>query len=307
MSEKPYIELRTRNTFGDIINTYFLFLKYNFKHYSNLYLRYNAISIILTIIGTYLLVTGFMGLASRDFRFGMGSNIDNNMYVGLGAIVLLIIYAATAFLNNSLSSAYISEYVKNQGHVEAKSVWQAIVNKLGDLILLILIGIVIYIIYLIATFVLAIIPFLGMIAQYALNFTVSAFFGLSFMVMFSSKKSVGQALTEGMNYTTGNFLRVVFYGLIIGILNLMIAGLIAAIPGFILGIYTYFSAESGIDLTTSVFATVMYTIGFAIFILTFIFSQALSQLAYGVLYFNLHEEKYNLYLRERIEEIGVNE
>ena len=65
MNEK-YIELRTRSTFGDIINTYFLFLKHNFKAYTNLYLRYNAISIILTLISSYLLVTGFMGLASRD-------------------------------------------------------------------------------------------------------------------------------------------------------------------------------------------------------------------------------------------------
>ncbi|MDX1472426.1 MAG: hypothetical protein R3213_13080, partial [Flavobacteriaceae bacterium] len=66
---KPYLELRNRNSFGDVINTYFLFLKYNFKQYTSLYLKYNAISIILALVSAYLLVTGFMGLASRDFRF----------------------------------------------------------------------------------------------------------------------------------------------------------------------------------------------------------------------------------------------
>ena len=307
MSEKPYIELRTRNNFGDIINTYFLFLKYNFKHYTNLYLRYNAISIILTILCSYLLVTGFMGLASRDFRFGMGSNVDNEMYLGIGAFVLLFILGITALINYGFSSAYISEYVKHEGQIESKNIWNIIINKLGSLFLFILIGIGMYLGYLIVSVILAFIPLLGMLAQYALSFTIGAIFGLSFMALFMGNKTVGQALTEGWNFTFSNFLRVVFYGLIIGILNLMITLLILSIPGFVLGIYVYFSAESGVDMATSTLSTVVFTLGFAMFILSFIYTQALSQLAYGVLFFNLHEETYNLFLRERIEEIGVNE
>ncbi|PNQ72201.1 hypothetical protein C1T31_12815 [Hanstruepera neustonica] len=307
MNPKPYIELRTRNTFGDIINTYFLFLKYNFKHYTNLYLRYNAISMILTIMGSYLLVTGFMGLASRDFRFGMGSNVDNNLYIGLGAMVLVFIFALTALINYGISSAYINEYVKHEGTVNSKNVWNSLKSKVGSMILFILIGIGIYLGYLIISFILAFIPLLGMLAQYALSFTIGAFFGLAFISLFVGNKSVGEAFSEGWNFTINNFIRVVFYGLIIGILNLMITMLILSIPGFILGIYVYFSVESGVEIFTSTLATVIFTLGFAIFLLSFIFTQALSQLAYGILYFNLHEETYNIFLRERIEEIGVND
>lgn len=307
MNNKPYIELRTRNTFGDIINTYFLFLKYNFKHYTNLYLRYNAISIILTIMGSYLLVTGFMGLASRDFRFGMGDSIDNNLYVGLGAIVLVFIFGITALINYGFSSSYINEYVKHEGNVDSKNIWSSLKSKVGSLILFILVGIGIYLGYLILSVILAFIPLLGMLAQYALSFTIGALFGLAFISLFVGNKSVGEALSEGWNFTISNFIRVVFYGLVIGILNLMITMLILSIPGFILGIYIYFSAESNIDMTTGVLSTVVFTLGFAMFILSFIFSQALSQLAYGVLYFNLHEETYNLFLRERIDEIGIND
>ncbi len=307
MNKKPYIELRTRNSFGDIINTYFLFLKHNFKHYTNLYLRYNAISIILTIMGSYLLVTGFMGLASRDFRFGMGSNVDNNMYIGLGAIVLVLILGLTALVNYGISSAYINEYVKHEGQVDSKNVWNSLVSKLGSMILFILIGIGIYMGYLIISVILAFIPLLGMLAQYALSFTIGALFGLAFISLFVGNKSVGEALSEGWNFTIANFIRVVFYGLVIGILNLMITMLILSIPGFILGIYIYFSAESDTEVFTSALSTVVFTLGFAIFILSFIFTQALSQLAYGILYFNLHEETYNIFLRERIEEIGIND
>ena len=305
--EKHYIELRTRNNFGDIVNNYFLFLKYNFKHYTNLYLRYNAISIVLTLIGSYLLVTGFMGLASRDFRFGMGGNIDTNLYMIAGGLVLILILFITAVLNYSFSSAYIHEYVENDGNVDSKNIWRSIKKNLGPVILFILIGIGLYMGYVIISLVLAFIPLLGMLAQYAMSFTISALFGLSFMAIFSGDKSVGEALSEGWSFTFSNFIKVVFYGLVIGILNLMITFLILSIPGFILGFYIYFSAESDIDLTTSVFATVVFTLGFAIFILSFIYTQALSQIAHGVLYYNLHEEKYNMFLRERIEDIGVNE
>ena len=305
--EKPYLELRTRNSFGDIVNNYFTFLKLNFKHYTNLYLRYNTISIILTLIGSYLLVTGFMGLASRDFRFGMETTMDNDWYLIAGGFLLIIILFITAILNYSFSSAYISEYVKQEGHVTSPNIWSAIKKNFGTIILFVLIGIAMYIGYLIVSVVLAFIPLLGMLAQYAISFTLNALFGLSFMAIFSANKSVGEALSEGWSYTFSNFIRVVFYGLVIGILNLMLTFLILSIPGFIIAIYTYFSVESEVDFLTSNFATIVFTLGFTTFILAFIFSQALSQVAYGVLFFNLHEEKHNTYLRERIEQIGVND
>ncbi len=305
--EKPYLELRTRNNFGDIVNNYFQFLKLNFKHYTNLYLRYNAISIILTLIGSYLLVTGFMGMASRDFRFGVSDTIDNDMYLIIGGIVLVLILFITAIINYSFSSAYINEYVENNGNVQSINIWSAIKKNIGTIILFILIGVAMYLGYMVVSVILAFIPLLGMLAQYAISFSLNAFFGLSFMAIFSGNKSVGDAISEGWSFTTSNFIRVVFYGLVIGILNFMLTFLILSIPGFIIGIYTYFSVQSDVDFMTSTFATLVFTIGFAIFILTFIFAQALSQLAYGVLFFNLHEERYNSYLRERIEDIGVNE
>ncbi|EGV44438.1 hypothetical protein BZARG_811 [Bizionia argentinensis JUB59] len=305
--KKNYLELRTRNTFGDIINNYFLFLKLNFKHFTNLYLRYNAISIILTLIASYLLVTGFMGLASRDFRFGVGSNVDNEIYLIAGGLVLVVILVVTAILNYSFSSAYVNEYVTKEGNVQSANIWSAIKNNFGTIVLFVLIGIAMYIGYIVLSVVLAFIPLLGMLAQYAISFTVNALFGLSFMAIFSGNKSVGDALSEAWSFTFSNFIRVVFYGLVIGILNLMITFLILSIPGFIIAFYTYFSVESEVDFLTSTFATLVFTLGFTMFILAFIFSQALSQVSYGVLFFNLHEERYNTYLQERIEEIGVNE
>lgn len=305
--KKTYIEFRNRSGFGDIINNYFLFLKYNFKEYSVLYLRYNAVSIILTIISSYLLVTGFMGLASKDFRFGMGSNSGTDIYFFSGVAILLLILLVTSLVNYSFSSAYIAQYVKTSGKIESKSIWKQILKNIGQIIVLILVGAVAYVVYLIISLMISFIPLLGFIAQYGMSFTLSAIFGLTFMSIFSKDNSFSDAISEGFNYTFSNFFKVIGYGLVIGILNFMITALILAIPGFIIGIYAYFSAESNADLIGSTFATLVFTLGFAIFILSFIYSQALSQVAFGVLYYNLFEQKHNVFLKEKINQIGVNE
>ncbi|MDO7171708.1 hypothetical protein [Mariniflexile sp. AS56] len=304
---KPYIELRNRHDFGDTINTYFLFLKYNFKKYTSLYLRYNAISIILLIIASYLLVTGFMGLASRDFRFGMTNDGDHSIYLIAGAVVLVLILFITALINYSFSSSFMAEYVKNSGEVESKNVWQNIKTNLGTIILFIFLGIGLYIGYIIVSVIFAFIPLIGMLIQYGLSFLLTAFFGLSFMSIFSENKGLSNALSEGWSFTFSSFGKVILFGLVIGILNLMITMLIISIPGFIIGIYVYFSLESNVDLATNVFASMVFTLGFAMFLLAFIYTQALSQIAYSVLYYNIFEEKNNIFLKNKIEQIGINE
>jgi len=127
------------------------------------------------------------------------------------------------------------------------------------------------------------------------------------MSIFSTQKSFGDAISEGFDFTFSNFWRVVLFGLVIGILNLMITGLIISIPSVIIGIYVYFSVDSNIDLATSTFATLVFTLGFAAFLLSFIYTQALSQLSYGILYYNLNEVKYNGFLQKKIDQIGINE
>ena len=306
MNEK-YIELRTRGTFGDIINTYFLFLKHNFKAYTGLYLRYNAVSIILTLLCSYLLVTGFMGLASKDFRFGMSNNIETESYFIAGVIILLLIVFVTSLVNYSFSSAYVAAYVNNEGEINSKHIWQSILNNLGTIIVFILIGALMYGVYLVISLMISFIPLLGMLVQYGLSFTLTAVFGLTFMSIFSKQKSFGEAISEGFDFTFSQFWRVVLFGLVIGILNLMISALIISIPSVIIGVYVYFSVESNIDLTTNTFATLVFTFGFAMFLLSFIYTQALSQLAYGILYYNINEVKYNSFLQKKIDQIGVNE
>lgn len=306
MNEK-YIELRTRSTFGDIINTYFLFLKHNFKTYTNLYLRYNAISIILALVCSYLLATGFMGLVSRDFRFGMDNNSSSDNYLIAGGIILVLVFFITTSINYSFSSAYIADYANHNGKVESKRIWKSIMSNIGTIIVFILIGAFLYLIYLFIAGVLSLIPLLGFFAQYGLNFTMSAIFGLTFMSIFSTKKGFSEAISEGFDFTFSNFWRIVLFGLVVGLLGFVFMMTLFQIPTYIMGIYVYFSVESGIDLTTSTVATLFFTLWFAIILIFLIYVQALSQIAYGILYYNLFEVKHNVFLQNKIDQIGVNE
>jgi hypothetical protein len=248
-----------------------------------------------------------MGLASRDFRFGMSNNVATESYFIAGVIILFLIVFVTSLVNYSFSSAYIADYANNDGKVESKRIWKSILGNIGTIIIFILIGGLLYVVYFVISGILAFIPLLGMLVQYGLSFTMTAVFGLTFMSIFSTKKGFGEAISEGLNFTFANFWRIVLFGLVIGILNLMITVLIISIPSVIIGIYVYFSVDSSVDLATSTFTTLVFTVGFAAFLLTFIYSQALSQLSYGILYYNLYEVKYNEFLQKKIDQIGVNE
>jgi hypothetical protein len=248
-----------------------------------------------------------MGLAGRDFRFGMGNNVETESYFIAGVIILLLIVFVTSLINYSFSSAYIAEYVNNNGSIESKNIWRSILDNLGTIIIFILIGALMYGVYLAISVMVSFIPLLGMIVQYGMSFTMSAVFGLTFMAIFSTKKGFGEAISEGFDFTFFKFWRVVLFGLVIGILNLMISALIVSIPSVIIGIYVYFSVDSNVDIATSTFSTLVFTFGFTAFLLSFIYTQALSQLAYGILYYNLNEVKYNIFLQKKIDQIGVNE
>ena len=186
-------------------------------------------------------------------------------------------------------------------------IWKKILNNIGTIIVFIMLGAAIYVFYLVISVIVSFIPLLGMIIQYGLSFTLAAAFGLTFMSIFSENKNFSDALSEGFSFTFSNFWKVVLYGLIIGILNLMITALILSIPSFILGIYVFFSLESNQEIATSFVANMVFTFGFGAFLLAFIYTQALSQVAYGILYYNLHELKHNTYLQQKIDQIGLND
>ena len=302
------IELRQRLDVGDLVTVYFDFLKQNLKSFTNIFISYNGIFILLLLGISYLMVTGFVGLIGASGLNESGSEIESGLYLGFGVIIYLIIFIIVAGLNYSLSSSYISLYVSQEDiEIEKISVWKNVKNNFSNIVVFILLLIAIYVAYLVASVILAIIPIIGSIAQYILNFAMTSWFGISFMVMLHEKQSVSNSFSEGWRLVIKNFWKCVGVNLIVGLLILILLILILTVPGILIGVYTFHAVENDVDLMNSGVSKIIWIIALWFLLIITTYSQALSQFINAILYFSLHEQTYNEFTRSKIEQIGSEE
>nr|WP_299340514.1 hypothetical protein [Allomuricauda sp.] len=308
--QNKYIELRINREFGDILSVYFDFLKQNIKNFTNVFLRYNGISLIGLLIVSYLLVSGFIGVFVYEGRnvYGGSSEILEEKYTAYiisGVALFLIIFLLTTALNYSLSSSYMIRYQENKGlNFEAREAWDMVKDNLGNILLFVLCLILLFTGVIVVSFILLLVPFLGIFAYYILLFFFLAWVGVSFFHMMQEKTGVMDAFKEGWNLVFDNFWKSIGTNFILGILNNLIQIVLDIIPFVIVGIYTFHAVESNIDFSESVVATIVYTLGVWFALAVGIYGYCLTQFVNGVLYYSLHEKKYNIYTRSKIEEIG---
>jgi len=307
---KDHIELRQRRDLGDTINVYFDFLKQNIKSFLNIFISYNGVFIIGFLGISYLLVTGFVGLFNgREFGVSDSSaEFESAIYLGFGGIGFVLLFLITAVLNYSLSASYMIQYEKNETPtVDKKKVRALISRNIGRIIIFILLLIVIYIGVFIAGLIISIVPFIGTIIYYIIMLAFTAWMGVSFMVMLNENREVTDALSEGFRLIKANFWKSILVNLVIGLLLGLLMVLVLMIPGVLIGIYAFHSVENGVDLASSAFARVIWTLALSIILILYTFNQSLAQFVNGILYFSLHEETYNEKTRARIDQIGAGE
>ncbi|WP_152537341.1 hypothetical protein [Aquimarina pacifica] len=306
--ENKYIELKRRRDLGDMISTYFDFFKQNLKSFTNIFINYNGILILLLLGASYLMVTGFMGMLGTRSGFGNPSDLESNFYIGLGAIIFFFVLVMVAALNYSLASAYMITYDKDEKIVDDKTkVWDYVKNNLGRIIVFILLLFAIYIAYTIVAFIFIIIPIIGALAQYVLNFALLSWLGISFMVMLNEDKSPTDALGEGWDLVKSNFWKCVGVNFILGLLIGLLLILLLVIPGTLVGFYSFHAVDTGVNMADSPVAKIIYTFSLCLVLIVMAYSQSLSQFINGILYFSLHEEKYNINTRSKIDQIGAGE
>lgn len=305
-----YIELRINRDFGDILTTYFEFLRQNIKKFTNVFLSYNGIFLIGLLITSYLLVSGFVGLISESsgmYGISGGQSSDDTYwyYIIAGGVLFFLIFLVVGGLNFSLSSSYLIKYEEHKGmHFDKTAVWELTKDKLGNTLLFILLLIPIYLGFIIASIIFAFIPLLGMFAQYILQFFITSWVGVSYFSMLSENKGVTEGFGEGWNLISKNFWRAIGVNFILGLLNGLLFFIILLIPMIIIGVYTFHVVESNVDVSASVVSTVVYTLGLCLLLILMIYAQCLSQFVNGILFYTLHEKTYNVNTRSKIEQIG---
>jgi len=309
MKEK-YIELRINRDFGDILSVYFEFLRQNIKKFTNVFLSYNGIFLIGLLITSYLLVSGFAGMIAESSNiYGIGAEVSNEdvywVYILSGGILFFIIFLLVAGLNFSLSSSYLIKYEEHKGMgFDKKEVWNHTKRNLGKTLIFILLLIPVYVGFFIVALIFALIPLLGIFAQYIVQFAMTAWIGVSFFSMLSQKKDVVDGYGEGWRLVINNFWRSVGVNFILGLLNGLLIFIVLLIPSIIIGIYTFHVVQNNVDVTSSVISTVIYTLGLCMLLILTVYAQCLSQFINGILFYALHEKTYNINTRSKIEQIG---
>ncbi|TVZ15027.1 hypothetical protein [Maribacter sp. MAR_2009_72] len=308
-----YIPLRVNRDFGEIISVYFDFFKQNIKNFTNVFISYNGLFMIGLLIASYLLVSGVIGLIAfetnnNSFSDSMGFEDNYYIYLVIGSGLFFIIFILVAILNYSLSTSYMIKYEEKKNNMfNKKEVWAFAKSQLGNIVLFILLLIPIYLAFMIVAIMMAIIPILGMFAQYIVQFFVAAWIGVSFFDMLNKQKGAIDAFGEGWRLVTKNFWKSVGVNFILGLLLGLLLMLTLMVPGIILGIYTFHVVENDVDFANSIVTTVVYTIGTCCILITAVYGQCLSQFVNGILYYALHEKTYNEHTRATIEQIGLND
>ena len=305
-----YIELRVNREFGDILSVYFDFLRQNLKRFTNVFLGYNGIFLIGLLICSYLFVSGFIGMIRQGSdTYGMGpDNLSDFSSIGIFFVAIalyMVIMLVVVGFNYALSSSYLNLYEGTKGAAfDKKEVWQHCKENLGKILVFILLLVPIFMGMFIVALIFAIIPILGLFAQYIIQFFFTAWIGVSFFAMISQNLGVVESYGEGWKLVMGNFWKSVGVNFILGLLNGLLMFVVMLIPGIIIGVYTFHVVENNVDVESSVLATTIYTLGLCAFLIFMVYAQCLSQFVNGILYFSLHEKTYNFNTRNKIEQIG---
>jgi MFS family permease len=309
--QNKFIELKVHRDLGAIITDYFSFIKQNLKKFSNIFVNYNGLFLIGLLVVSYFLVSGFIGMITYSNNYEYLEASERNMeetymiYLVIGGALFFFIFLAVAIMNYSLAGSYMIKYEEHQGNsFDKKEVWNYFKKRIGMIFVFTVLMILIFIVVYIAGIVLLFIPLLGFIAYYIIMFAALAWFGVSFFAMIHDDKDVMDSFREGWQLVRKNFWKSVGVNFILGLLNGMLSMVALIIPGVIIGLYTFHVVENDVDVSESIVATIIYTIGFALYLIILVYGQCLSQFVNGFLFYSLHEETYNTNTRSKIGKIG---
>lgn len=307
--QQKHIPLKRQRDVGEMITTYFDFIKQNFKPFLNIFISYNGIFILGFLGVSYLLVTGFVGTFVNTPAYGIDADISNyQVYFIVGVVGFVILFIITALLNYSLAAVYMIQYEQNKGEaVEKRKVWEVIKQNLGKIVLFVILAMFMYIVLMVVGVVISFIPLLGTIAYYIMILAFMSWMGLSFMAMIKDNKEVTDAFGEGWTLLKKFFWKSVLANLVIGMLLGILMMVVLMVPGILIGIYAFHSLDTGVDLANSPMANIVWTLALALFLILYTINQSLSQFVNGILFYSLYEETYNEATRERIDNIGAGE
>src|SRR5690606_8102446 len=144
---------------------------------------------------SYLLVSGMIALIGNQQNLLTDTigTVEQSawIYLAVGGTLFFLIFFAVAVMNYSLSTSYMILYEENKVQGFGKSdVWGKVIDKLGILVVFILLLIVLFSALMFVAIIVDFITIVGMLAKYVLQYFVMDWIGVSFFVMLSENRSV---------------------------------------------------------------------------------------------------------------------
>lgn len=300
-----YIEPRLRRDFGGIITAFFNFMKANIRGLINVFISYNGIFFILFLISVYFLVTGFVEFLIIENIPGESSDVAS-LTIGFSIMLLVFLIGLASIFNFAISSSYMSLYEeKKQSNLPKKMVWLKAKRAFWGILLVAVFAVFLYFVYAIAQIVLAFIPLLGTIATLLIGLGVNAWIGLTiFSYVHNEDKNVFDAIGEAWQLLFSGFWKTIGVNFVLGFLVQICLFALTLGPAIIAGVITYHAVDNVNDFTDSTLSHISIILIITLFCIMMMFLQMISQIINSFLYFNLHEFKHNVYLRQRVIQIG---
>ncbi|MGB5981772.1 MAG: hypothetical protein WBG46_06475 [Nonlabens sp.] len=304
-----YVEPRLRRDFGGILTAYFDFVRYNYKGLLNGFIAYNGIFIILTLISGYFFITNIIeyAVAQNNWVDGGVNSEAEALAAGFSIIFLFLVLGLATMFNYSIASSYVSVYERDKiNNIARKKVWRTLVPKLGGMLLFIISAVVLYFVYFVVNVVLAFIPILGSLVSLLIALGFNAWMSLTIFSYVHNKHSVFDAFGEAWSLLFSSFWKSIGVNFVMAFIIQIVLFAMNLVPTVLMSIYIFNSVSDGGGIQDDVVSQIFLVVMLAMFSVTFLLIQLFSQSVNGFLYFNLHEYRYNNYLRTRIEKLGAS-
>lgn len=304
-----YIEPRLRRDFGGVITAYFDFLKGDHKNIFKVFITYNFIFIIILFLTNYLADTGLDALIALSNGSYLDQAMSGSLETSIAASAIgFVINVIVILLNASLAGVYLRLYERDgRNNPNYKEVFHFAKRKFRGMFLILLIGGIAIIPVSIVSVIAIIIPIVGVLIIFPIiMISYFTWIGMSmFSYAYDEHIDAVAAIGKGWEMLFSKYWKALGVSFISTVLIYLTSTLFQLLPALIIGFYSYNTAEDNLELEDNIFIKAVEFFFYAINSITGILTFFLIMFVMGYLYFNLHETKYNVFLKSRISKLGI--
>lgn len=302
MNPAQPIRFRKTRDIGEVITATLEFVRENFKPLGKALLTIVGPVVFVSVILGALMQMSFLSAILSGYGSDYGAEDIGSTFLSiLGTGLLLTVGALVIFtLATAVVYSYLVLYMdEGTEHLDVPSVWRETKRNFFRLLWTFLgIGIM----WVIASFVAALIPILGVLVLYIGDIYVGVTLSLVGIIRVREDVTISESISRSFDLVRGNWWRTALVVYIAYILVTTVSFDLMVPPSLLLWGYRASVLDADSSTTTSILIVVLFLIP----AITMFLLYPIPLIAIAVQYFNLMEQKEGAGLLERVEEFGAD-